>query len=69
MAPLSFVVFLLAVTSPSHRSRTPKSKIKVLIAESGTALALILTQRIICHLIARIYVQPAPLAAHEYMQK
>ena len=49
--------------------KNSKSKITVLIAESGMALALILTQRIICHLIARIYVQLAPLAAHEDMQK
>jgi len=31
-------------------------------------IALIPTQSIICHLIARIYVQLAPLAAHEGMQ-
>jgi hypothetical protein len=48
---------------------TPKLKIILPRAESGTALALILIQRIICHLIARIYVQLAPLAAHEDMQK
>ena len=66
-APL-FCVFLLAITSPSYRSKTPKSKITVLRVESGTALAPILTQRIICHLIAHIYVQLASLAAHEGMQ-
>jgi hypothetical protein len=62
-----FILFLLAITASSYRSRTPQSKITVLIAESGTALAQILTQRIICHLIALIYVQLAPLAAHESM--
>ena len=63
-----FVVFLLAITPLSYRLGTPKSKIIVLRAISGTLLAPILTQSIICHLIARIYVQLAPLAAHEGMQ-
>ena len=37
--------------------------------ESGTILALMLIQRAISHLIARMYVQFALLAAHEGMQK
>ena len=48
--------------------KNSKFKITVLRAISGTALALILTQRITCHLIVRIYVQPATLVAHEDMQ-
>ena len=36
--------------------------------KSGTLLALILIQRVIYHLIARIYVQPDLLAVHESMQ-
>jgi hypothetical protein len=67
-AQLSFVVFLFAITSPSYRSRTPKFKITVARAESGTLLAQILTQSITCRLIRRIYVQPATLVAHEDMQ-
>ena len=68
LSPLSFVVFLLAVTSPLCRSGTPESKITLPRAESGTALAPILTQRSICHVIVPIYVQLASLAAHEGMQ-
>jgi hypothetical protein len=52
LAPLSFVGFLLAIISPSYRSRTRNFKIAVLNAESGTALALLLTQCNICHLAA-----------------
>ena len=63
-----FVLFLLAITASSYRSRTLQSKITVLTAESGTALAPILTQRSICHVIAHINVQLASLAAHEGMQ-
>ena len=51
-APLSFLVFLFAITSPSYRSKTRKSKITVLRAIPGTVLALILTQCSICHLTA-----------------
>jgi hypothetical protein len=44
-----FVAFLPVITSPSWRSKTPKSKTAILKEKSGTALAVILTQCNISH--------------------